>query len=1191
MSNSVIENIAHGLKITYWNINGLLRKDEDYCKLKDPLFIDQVDKYDIIGLSEIHCGSEEILEYTGYLSELSTRPKLAKARKFSGGLLILIKSQISKGIKRIKSNPGNYIWLRLDKHFFNLQKHIYLCMAYVSPENSTYTRNNNEDYLSLIQNDIIKFQDEGDIMLIGDLNARTSIISDVINNDNEQYLPMNESYIQDCEIPMRNNQDFTINTRGSSLIDLCISAQLRILNGRTLGDLSGQFTCHKHNGSSVVDYCIVNETFRELISYFKVSDHLSDLSDHCRLSCMIKRIKYKVNPTLIEKVMLTPVPTVYKWDNERFAHELSSDKTIKEFKIYMSNHNEDVDNNVKILNNIICSVANRSLMKKRKGERKRKGITRNWYNNDLTKLRLILISKGRKLSEHPNISEHRHNYFSTLKQYRKKCKSTSRQFKCETLHKLENLNEKNPKEYWKLVEKLKNTTGKSATEIDPTIWYSHFKVLNENKQIDLTQEQKDILTGLVDLEKIPIFNKLDNIITEEEIMHGIKSLKCNKSAGPDSITNEMLKCGKQLFVKPLQRLFNSVLSGGCYPKLWAEGYVVPLHKKGTTNDPNNFRGITISSSLGKLFNSILNSRLTTFLNENNIIDEHQIGFREKCRTTDHMFILKCIMDLYKKKKKKLFICFVDFSKAFDKVWHEGLFFKLAKYGISTKFYNIIKNMYHKVSLQVKIGALLTPRFKSDQGVRQGDNLSPSLFNIFINDIPDCLRGCSPAIYFDIPIQCLLYADDLVIFSENEKGMQLALNKLSHYSNTWRLEINISKTKIMCINQSVRSNKSMFNYNKLKLEQVTEYSYLGIIFTEKATFKTALNSLYNKGLKAYFKLLKLLQPLPSAKTALHLFDHLIKPIILYGCEIWGPCKINTPIEAREYDHWKMIRTKFPLEHNMANTNNLYEKLHLKMCRSILGVNKKNSNVGIYGELGRYPLYVDIVKQCQRYIHHLDNNTQNTLLQKVYNSYTESNNSSQNSPNITNFSNTVSKLCDDDANITMGVGTKTKATTLKLQQRYREYWGLHVKTTESRSGIGSNKLRTYSLFKNTFQREPYINLSCTRHFRSNLAKFRLSAHKLKIETGRYNSKNSYVPPSQRICCNCDMGRVEDEEHFLTECPKYNVEREYLFNEANQDCANFSKLSNHNKFIWIMSNESEKLLKALGIFLSKSMKMQSG
>jgi exonuclease III len=109
MSNSVIENIAHGLKITYWNINGLLRKDEDYCKLKDPLFIDQVDKYDIIGLSEIHCGSEEILEYTGYRSELSTRPKLAKARKFSGGLLILIKSQISKGIKRIKSNPGNYI--------------------------------------------------------------------------------------------------------------------------------------------------------------------------------------------------------------------------------------------------------------------------------------------------------------------------------------------------------------------------------------------------------------------------------------------------------------------------------------------------------------------------------------------------------------------------------------------------------------------------------------------------------------------------------------------------------------------------------------------------------------------------------------------------------------------------------------------------------------------------------------------------------------------------------------------------------------------------------------------------------------------------------------------------------------------------------------------------------------------------
>ena len=83
--------------------------------------------------------------------------------------------------------------------------------------------------------------------------------------------------------------------------------------------------------------------------------------------------------------------------------------------------------------------------------------------------------------------------------------------------------------------------------------------------------------------------------------------------------------------------------------------IVPIHKKGGTRDPNNYRGITISSALANLFNTILNNRLTDYLHMNNTLCENQIGFRKKCRTTDHMFVLKCIMDLYKKNKNQLYI--------------------------------------------------------------------------------------------------------------------------------------------------------------------------------------------------------------------------------------------------------------------------------------------------------------------------------------------------------------------------------------------------------------------------------------------------------------------------------------------------------------------------------------------------------
>ena len=96
-------------------------------------------------------------------------------------------------------------------------------------------------------------------------------------------------------------------------------------------------------------------------------------------------------------------------------------------------------------------------------------------------------------------------------------------------------------------------------------------------------------------------------------------------------------------------IFNNILSNGIYPTAWAEGYIVPIHKKNDKKDPNNYRGITISNSLGKLFNSILQNRLSLFVQQKNIINEEQIGFQKGCRTSDHMFILNSIIDLYRKK--------------------------------------------------------------------------------------------------------------------------------------------------------------------------------------------------------------------------------------------------------------------------------------------------------------------------------------------------------------------------------------------------------------------------------------------------------------------------------------------------------------------------------------------------------------
>ena len=140
-----------------------------------------------------------------------------------------------------------------------------------------------------------------------------------------------------------------------------------------------------------------------------------------------------------------------------------------------------------------------------------------------------------------------------------------------------------------------------------------------------------------------------------------------------------------------KKIFNSSLSLGIYPEAWAEGYITPFYKTNDISDQSNYRGLTITSSIGKLFNRVLNARLDKFLIKYNVIDKCQIGFRKKARTSDHMFVLKTIIDEYcVAGNTKLYSFFVDFQKAYDTVIHTGIKLKLLDISVGSLFCNIIK---------------------------------------------------------------------------------------------------------------------------------------------------------------------------------------------------------------------------------------------------------------------------------------------------------------------------------------------------------------------------------------------------------------------------------------------------------------------------------------------------------------------
>jgi hypothetical protein len=153
-----------------------------------------------------------------------------------------------------------------------------------------------------------------------------------------------------------------------------------------------------------------------------------------------------------------------------------------------------------------------------------------------------------------------------------------------------------------------------------------------------------------------------------------------------------------------------------------------------------------------------------------------------------MFILRSRVEQQTKKgSKPLYTCFIDFRKAFDSVWLQGLFYKMRQIGIGDKFYKIVKEMYSKTKLCVNLANSLTEFFQSNVGVRQRDNMNPNLFKIFIHDIQKELDSSYyPVVLNKTPLSCLLYADDMILLFSIAEGLQASLEKLSKYCSQWNL---------------------------------------------------------------------------------------------------------------------------------------------------------------------------------------------------------------------------------------------------------------------------------------------------------------------------------------------------------------------------------------------------------------------
>lgn len=1077
------------------------------------------------------------------------------------------RKDIKEGIEHI---PGlkwseDRLWIKLNAEFFGLDKDMYLCLAYVSPETSCHLASR-DNLWNLLEDEIANYSSLGYIVLTGDFNARTSSLLDYIANDSDQHIPLPPDYEIDTPVP-RHSEDNVVNHYGKELLEVCIAGQLRIVNGRVQPDNSiGAYTCHTPRGNSVVDYVITSANYLNEVKLFEVGE-ISPYSDHCPLIFQlstnpgsifgINKLSQQAG-SLLQDVLEREVPQqddtctstqhpkeqdnppLIKVTEQNLVEAFANQEFIEKLKILESELlNYPATECVHRFTLLLQETLQDKSEKKRRSSQNSKFPHNSWFDQDCKTAKKRFKKSAKQLKNDPNNDVLRQCFWSERRAY----KALIRKKKRETialLHtELKEFKSNNPREFWRLIDRLTNHSNKEEIPIPVEELGDYFKsLLDDNTENTHTNPQDHTDT-------VPI---LDEPIDELEVRAALKGLKKNKAPGLDGLPPLVFKMFHSQLIRFTTALFNKLLEQESYPEVWSSGSIKPIPKKGDKKCASNYRGITLLPIMGKLFTAVLRDRLLYWAELNDKLCESQFGFRQGRRTTDALFVITTAIQSYKKKKKPLFTCFVDFAKAFDSVNHKLLWEKLAYMGVSSKMINILQSMYGKATSRVAVNNKLSSPFPCLKGVRQGCNLSPLLFSLFISDLESHLSANTAGSIrlANRNVQLLLFADDLALLADSHKGLQDSINILSEFCQTWKLNINIDKTKVVVFNRKQQVHQAPLILDDMQLEYVTSYKYLGIILSSNGSFKPAISTLANQASKALFSLIRAATKLsfPDPSLLCYLFDSLVKPVLEYGNEIWG-C--------------------YPAEE--------LEIVHRRFCKFALGVPRTATNLACYGELGRTPLLVKrkvaLIKYWLRVATDWDTPD---LVKDAYILATSE------SLHWANFVKTILSDAGFPQVWIQPSSVEPKEFIAKLDQRLTDHY---VQSWQGDLRDTSGKLRTYKTIKENFNREAYLTLP--PFLRVPLTRLRTSTHPLRIETGRYNLP-APLSVEERVCWFCtDQQTVEDELHFLFDCGLYTQERQEFIEYCKLMNKAFSFLTNIDKWKFISNTNNKQLMYLYSKFVS--------
>ena len=459
------------------------------------------------------------------------------------------------------------------------------------------------------------------------------------------------------------------------------------------------------------------------------------------------------------------------------------------------------------------------------------------------------------------------------------------------------------RDYWTEIRKIKACKGKTVTSVDgntsPVDIANNFEERFERlyNSVICTPESDSALTDDINASMTNDVTQSinDSKIYPAEVSKAIRSLKYNKGDGQCELVSDHIINGADALCTPLASLFTLCISHNYVPVHWRTTTIIPIPKnqKKNLSSPENYRAVSLFSTIAKLFEIIMSERLSTYLHTS----ELQHGFKEGRSTSTCTFALTEVAAHYLNKGSEVYAAFIDATKAFDRVNLNKLFSKLLDRGVPGIFVRFLLQSYRCQIGLVKWAGCNSKAFTYSNGVKQGGILSPKLFSIYIDGMLDELKLSGIGCFIDGNYAgALAYADDLVLLSPSQKGAQSLLDICTNYCSNHDIVINPKKSFYSVFSKRLDEKKDLYLnviedgvVNKVKMSFTREPCHLGhILSSDLSTTKDIEREFLNFNLRANSILSTFKSCSPFRRLdLLHTYAS-----SFYGCQLWDLNKLSS-----------------------------------------------------------------------------------------------------------------------------------------------------------------------------------------------------------------------------------------------------------------------------------------------------------